>query len=466
MKTVGIIAEYDPLHCGHAYHLKKARELSGADYVIAVMSPDFTQRGEPALIDKWIRAGMALEAGADLVLELPVRSAAGSAEFFAGGGVRLLDSLGCVDALSFGCEEADKYELLRQAARFFAGKEPEAYQTALRNKLREGVSFPRARAQAFASLFEAGRAGRAAPGRTARAASDGGFSSGKADNDCDFSSGNAPYAGFTPDEIMDSLAMPNNILAIEYMKAAIRLGSPMKMIPVKRLGDYHQGQACAYTDSSDSRDNLQDADNVQTSGRKVHPGGFSSASAIRTALLEHNMILPERYISQLPSSSLALLSDELKCGRWVVPGDLDLLLHHELLDMRGRLQEFADIDEDLSNRIDRYLNQYTGFMQFAALIQSKQYTLARIRRSLLHVLLRIRKDEKPALCARVLGFRKTAQPLLRQISAHSLVPLSTGIPFSDIPNEDIYASHLWEMIVTNKTGRRLRHERQRQIIVM
>ena len=466
MKTVGIIAEYDPLHCGHAYHLKKARELSGADYVIAVMSPDFTQRGEPALIDKWIRGRMALDAGADLVLELPVRSAAGSAEFFAGGGVRLLDSLGCVDALSFGCEEADKFELLRQAARFFAGKEPEAYQTVLRNKLREGVSFPRARAQAFVSLHEAGRAGLAAPGRAARAASDGGLSSGGTASDYGLSSGNAPYADFTPDEVMDSLARPNNILAIEYMKAAIRLGSPMKMIPVKRLGDYHQGQAFASAGSSDSRDNLQDADNVQASNRQVPPGGFSSASAIRTALLEHNMILPERYVSQLPSSSLALLSDELKCGRWVVPGDLDLLLHHELLDMRGRLQEFADIDEDLSNRIDKYLNQYTGFMQFAALIQSKQYTLARIRRSLLHVLLRIRKDEKPALCARVLGFRKTAQPLLRQISAHSLVPLSTGIPFSDIPNEDIYASHLWEMIVTNKTGRGLRHERQRQIIVM
>lgn len=124
MKAVGIIAEYDPFHAGHAYHLGKAREESGADYVVVVMSPDFLQRGQPALIDKWVRARMALEAGADLVLELPVRSAVASAEFFAAGGVRLLDSLGCIDALSFGCESTDSFALLRRAAHFFAGEEP------------------------------------------------------------------------------------------------------------------------------------------------------------------------------------------------------------------------------------------------------------------------------------------------------------------------------------------------------
>ena len=123
MRTVGIIAEYDPFHAGHAFQLEKAKEASGADYVVAAMSPDFLQRGEPALLDKWVRARMALEAGADLVLELPVRCAVGSAEFFAEGGVRLLHALGCIDALSFGCEAADRFGLLEQAARFLAAPE-------------------------------------------------------------------------------------------------------------------------------------------------------------------------------------------------------------------------------------------------------------------------------------------------------------------------------------------------------
>ena len=93
MKTVGIIAEYNPFHNGHLYQMQEARRRSGADYVVVAMSGDFVQRGEPALLDKWVRARMALEAGADLVLELPVRVSTGSAEFFARGGISLLSSL-------------------------------------------------------------------------------------------------------------------------------------------------------------------------------------------------------------------------------------------------------------------------------------------------------------------------------------------------------------------------------------
>lgn len=101
MNTVGIIAEYNPFHNGHAYHIRKAKELTGADYCIVVMSGDFVQRGAPAMMDKYLRARIALLNGADLVLELPVYYALGSAEYFAGGAVTLLDKLGIVDSLCF-----------------------------------------------------------------------------------------------------------------------------------------------------------------------------------------------------------------------------------------------------------------------------------------------------------------------------------------------------------------------------
>ena len=104
MKTTGIIAEYNPFHNGHALQIREAREQTGCDYVIAAMSPDFVQRGELAVTDKYHRTRMALLEGADLVLELPIFCATGSAEYFAEGGVRLLNSLGCVDYLSFGFE--------------------------------------------------------------------------------------------------------------------------------------------------------------------------------------------------------------------------------------------------------------------------------------------------------------------------------------------------------------------------
>jgi len=107
MKVAGIIAEYNPLHNGHAYHIRKVKELTKADYVIVVMSGNFTQRGIPALMDKYSRAKMALKAGADLVLELPLCYSSGSAEYFASGAVALLDKLGMVDCICFGSECAD-----------------------------------------------------------------------------------------------------------------------------------------------------------------------------------------------------------------------------------------------------------------------------------------------------------------------------------------------------------------------
>ena len=135
MKTTGIIAEYNPFHNGHLYQMQRARKLTGCDFLIIVMSPDFVQRGEPALLDKWVRARMALLGGADLVLELPVRYAAASAEFFAKGAVELLDCLGVVDALSFGCE-SDRMEPLMEYARFLSEEEPESVSFYLQEKLR------------------------------------------------------------------------------------------------------------------------------------------------------------------------------------------------------------------------------------------------------------------------------------------------------------------------------------------
>ena len=125
MNITGIIAEYNPFHSGHAYHIQKAREISGADYIVAVMSPDFVQRGEPAVFDKYTRTRAALLGGADLVLELPVLYACASAEYFALGAAALLDGLGAVDSLCFG-SETPSLSLFLQSAKILE-EEPEAY---------------------------------------------------------------------------------------------------------------------------------------------------------------------------------------------------------------------------------------------------------------------------------------------------------------------------------------------------
>ena len=111
MKTVGIIAEFNPFHEGHKHLIEKCKENLGADRVVIVMSGDFVQRGAPAIVDKYARAKMALRSGADLVLELPVYYSTGSAEYFAQGAVSILNSLGCIDYLCFGSEHADLKKL-------------------------------------------------------------------------------------------------------------------------------------------------------------------------------------------------------------------------------------------------------------------------------------------------------------------------------------------------------------------
>ena len=410
LKTTGIIAEYNPFHNGHLYHMQQARMLTGADFIVVVMSPDFVQRGEPALLDKWARARMALEAGADLVLEMSVRSAVGSAEYFARGGVCLLDSLGAVDALSFGCE-TEHTSLLMEFARFLSLEEPADYSALLREMLRKGENFAHARVRAWLEL--------------------------RKDSLC-------PDASPSPceQEISGLLRSPNNILAVEYMKAILRRGSRMKLVPVPRKG-------AGYHDLS--------------SGQP-----FASASGIRAAIHEGTDVR-----SQMPPQAFEQMSDELSRGRFLTSADLDLPLRLKLFECRDSLTDYADVNEDLANRIRNLLPQYTGFEQFSSLLKTKQVTHTRIRRALLHILLGLRHSEDRPAFARILGFRTRALPLLRQIREQSSVPLLSKLPpdgpltASQIPEslrEDLRAAELWELLVSQKNGAPARCERQRRII--
>ena len=134
MKIAGVIVEYNPFHNGHQYHLARTREITGADFVVAVMSGDFVQRGEPALLDKYTRARMALLGGADLVLELPVPFACGSAGDFASGAVALLNRLGTVDALCFG-SECGRIEPLWSLAGLLEKESPSFYTSSLNGRI-------------------------------------------------------------------------------------------------------------------------------------------------------------------------------------------------------------------------------------------------------------------------------------------------------------------------------------------
>jgi len=195
MRVVGIIAEYNPLHNGHIYHLEQAKAQSKADYCVVVMSGNFVQRGEAACTDKFSRAAWALRAGADLVLELPSVYAVAPAERFAAGGVRTLNATGVVSDLAFGCEAPD-LQTLYQISDIIA-TEPPALQEAIKKHLSLGKSYPRAR---FDALSEYG----------------------------------------VPKNMLAAIAQPNNILAVEYLGAIRQFAPGIDPLPIERIGTgYH-----------------------------------------------------------------------------------------------------------------------------------------------------------------------------------------------------------------------------------
>ena len=294
MKITGIIAEYNPFHSGHAYHISRARDLTGADYVVVVMSPDFVQRGEPAILDKYTRAEMALHGGADLVLELPVRFALGSAPYFAAGGTGILDRTGCVDYLCFGCE-TPRTDLM-QAAAGLLYDEPEAFKADLRRALSEGFSFPQAREHALFSSMN-------------------------------LSDSDAPA-------LHDILSSPNNILALSYLKALKELGSSICPVPVMRRGDgYHTASVSSGAEHASA-----------SALRRILRNGNVSAEELRSFIPEEpRRILHERVLAAgLPSPSAldallgyALMTKESYAGYLDATPELDHRIRHELSSYDG-----------------------------------------------------------------------------------------------------------------------------------
>ena len=215
MKAVGIIAEYNPFHNGHKYLIEKAKEITGADYAIIVMSGNFTQRGTPAITDKYIRTEMALLNGADLVIELPSHYACSSAEFFATGAITLLNKLGVVDSICFGSESGNITNLYNVAK--ILADEPEEFQQQLKLFLKRGYSYPMARNQALEATI--------------------------------------------PDFVnyMDVIKTPNNILGIEYIKALLRTNSTITPFTVQRIGScYHDHKlSVAYSSAIAIRQSLE-----------------------------------------------------------------------------------------------------------------------------------------------------------------------------------------------------------------
>lgn len=410
MKVAGIVAEYNPFHNGHNYHIQQVKRNTGADYLVVVMSGNFTQRGVPAIIDKFSRARMALNAGVDLVLELPLYYSAGSAEYFASGAVALLDKLGVVDTLCFGSECGD-LQILTDVATLLS-KEDETFSNAMKSKIRQGYTYPRARTQVIEEML---------PNAFAH---------------------------------VDAMKYPNNILGIEYIKALLLRNSNITPCTTTRMGaGYHDRMLNDVMSSAlsireallanDSLDRIQSCvpqftyELMKEEFHKTFPIFHENIST----LLKYKLVLdaPKGFTEYVDISED--LSDKISKN----------------LNKYENFSQFCDLlkSKDITYaRVSRCLLHILLNMKKEALSTyvSNDYIFY----------------------GRILGLRKSATELTSAIKKNSSVPMISKLAdakniLSPMGMEmlecDVQASHIYDSLVTAKFGHKPIHEYSREIVI-
>ncbi|MBE5824167.1 MAG: nucleotidyltransferase family protein [Butyrivibrio sp.] len=377
MKTIGIIAEFNPFHNGHKYLIDKCKKDLHADRVVVVMSGDYVQRGAPAIIDKFSRARCAINLGADLVIELPIYYSLGSAEYFARGAISILSGLGCIDHLCFGSEFPDVSKLYEISD--IVTKEPPVYKEVLSDNLKEGLSFPAARAKALnAQLVNDSRS-------------------------------------YDPSEYEELLSSPNTILGIEYLKALNKKNRFIEPYVIQRVGrPFHSEEL----------------------------GSIPSAAGIRARLLSGlsdkvKLNAPFILDGVMPRASIETISGYE--GRFMQCNDYSALLEYKLiLEKTVGYTKYLDVTRDISNRIISNLDHMDGFSSFCNLLKTKNLVHTRISRCLMHILLNITeenmkeyKDDDFTAYARILALRSSSSDLLKAASENGSIPVLSRLKDAD-----------------------------------
>ena len=345
MRTVAIVSEFNPFHNGHRYLVDSVRAKYGEDTcIIALMSGNYTQRGDVALANKFTRAASAVLGGVDLVLEIPFPFSASSAEFYATAGVRIAAGLGIVDTLAFGSECGD-LEVLRKAAELLNS---EGFQKAIKRAVKEEPC------RGYPEITEELLRERAG------------------------------------EECAALLRDPNNVLAIEYLRANLRLGTPLEPFTVTRIGSYHSTSLAS----------------------------LSSATALRSALIDGN----EAAYDAMPAASALPLREAILTG--TAPATLDRLALVFLSYIRTTP---LLPDDDLGHHLRDAAIRAADFSEFTTLVATKRYTNAYIRRNVLHRYFGITSadlSEAPAY-TQILGMNGRGRLALRRAARASTISLLT-----------------------------------------
>ncbi len=353
-KRIGIIAEYNPFHNGHLYQIQKAKELTGADTVIAVMSGNFTQRGDTSLINKFEKAKVALQNEVDMVIELPTIYSISSAENFALGGVKILNEIGDIDYLVFGIEE-ENLEKLQAIADVLVNEDNE-FKRNIKEELDKGNSYPKAREIALKKVLSS-------------------------------------------ENMENIMQKPNNILAIEYLKALKTTNSKIKPIAIKRKNIMHNDE------------NINE--------------NYASGTYIRKLFIENNFNEIRKVVPKYTYERLLELKNQ---GNYVTSiNDFSDIVIYKIRTMtKEEISQIAEVNEGLENSIKLASTTCKTIDEIVEKVSTKRYTKTRISRILTYILLDITKSEMEQSknanqYIRVLGINKKCEGILKTINNDKLI---------------------------------------------
>lgn len=374
MRITGVVAEYNPFHSGHEYQLRMARRLSGCDCIAVVMSGNYVQRGEPAIIDKFKRAEAAIYGGADIVIELPMPFSCQNAEMFAHAAIMELKKLN-IDSISFGCE-TDNIRLLKKIA---SVQLTTGFNKYIKEEIKKGLSYPNAMSNAL---------------------------------------------NFILNEEAETVYSPNNVLAVEYIKSAVKLNLDLQYYPVKRVG-------MAHNDTEIS-------------------GPFHSATAIRNAIMKgsyDNLMLTEK-------STELIKKFFYEHNKYNTLNNYMDYLYYKIITYDD-LEEIYEINEGLNNKIVSQVYKHESIDELIMSLKSKRYTYSKLRRSLQNILLDIKKVDIINIMStndkyvKVLAFNNTGRKAIKNAVNNGTIVINR---YSDYKKNNLTPEKLLKFNITNKSS--------------
>lgn len=364
MNVIGIIAEYNPFHLGHLYQINKIKEMYKDSIIIAIVSSSFTQRGDVSILNKWDKARIALDNGIDLVIELPYFYAGQSSDIFAKGAVTILNYLG-IDTLVFGMESDDINNLKLMADIQLNDKN---YNNIVKEYLSNGYNYPTALSKAIKDILNL------------------------------------------------DIYLPNDLLALSYIKQVKLINNNINVIGIKRTNDYHS---------------------------KEITSNIVNASLIREQF-KNNLDI-SNYIPSYDTNKLYNVS----------VNDFYPLLKYQILNNINNLDKFLTVDEGIDNRIKKYIKNSNNWNELVNNIKTKRYTYNKINRMLMHILFNLTKDESKNIVidyVRVLGFNSKGRSYLNKFKKNKDINIVTNYKdgISKLFDLENRVNNIYAIIVDNK----------------